>query len=117
MSTTQIRRDALWDSFCHWTENWDSALHTKGRVVHTSARDCACCEEWDCGHCLLEKYGMHCLKVTSPFDNAFRHTLGYVHRFSGEPNTANGKGIRFAKAAEHMALVLYLLYRVEGGRK
>ena len=106
MTTAQTRRDALWDSFVHWTENYAQVCKGKLHSGYIWYESCALCEavnanDEGCGRCVLVEYGMGCdVSLESPWERVRQPLCG---------------GEQPRKPTEHMALVLCLLYFVEGG--
>jgi len=98
------KAEALWDSFCHWTDNWNR-VRSRGLLIHhISVPECPLCSLYyqkGCQGCSLALYGMACEDTSSPWCAVFQKLIG--------------KGQQPRKPSEHMALVLYLLY-LEGGR-
>lgn len=99
MTTAKARRDALWDSFCHWTENWELACKRELSPDNIYSDRCALCQNFGCDTCPTRKY------VRSGCGEAWGVVCSQL---------AEGKQPR--KATEHMTLWLYLLFVAEGGK-
>lgn len=100
MTTAKARRGALWDSFCHWTENYALVCSGELSVDDICSAHCALCQNFRCDTCPTYKYAEGGCK---------KAWVVVCDSLVAEKQPR--------KATEYMTLWLYLLYVAEGGKK
>jgi len=114
MTEKQKRRDALWSSFCHWTDNAEATEESEVNIEWSS---CACCVEgWgeyikSCAKCPLYECGYGCFtQAVLCFENDPVGACPYEI-------VENAHIEDFSMASTDLALLLLLIYYSEGGRR
>ena len=97
------KHEAIWDSFCHWSENWERSV--EHQTILLGLAHCALCrkyfDEW-CYGCPLGEWGVGC-----GFGGPYAEVL-HCRRRSAKQRTA---------ACAVMAICLLFVFYAEGGRK